>query len=310
MLQGRLGQHLKRAEPVTDGTADHRIAAVRRDQAFQNGSIPGGPCQHPFLHGSIFLPGIPEQLHQIHIHGLNHKAVIIVPVEHGAVSINAVPLVPVLKRPKRIGDPRPVIIRFTQNIQPRFHHGGEENPVVSSRRDDPGRTKRPDQIFAHLFRKRARKPPGRAHQRMAQKSRVHQRLCSFREVHEICRLRVRRPVDAADCPFSPELLQFCLFSFQPFRFQPGRKSQHASSKGLQRRKCRAFLMKRKRHASFQFFLFQRAKYRRYDAQHGIQPFFSCFHVSLHAEAFYAEARAPNLQFGAAITGFATLRRKS
>src|SRR5699024_3192193 len=35
-----------------------------------------------------------------------------------------------------------------------------------------------------------------------------------------------------------------------------------------------------------------------------------FHFFLHAEAFYAEARAPNLQFGAAITGFATLRRKS
>ena len=35
-----------------------------------------------------------------------------------------------------------------------------------------------------------------------------------------------------------------------------------------------------------------------------------FHIYLHAEAFYAEARAPNLQFGAAITGFATLRRKS
>ncbi len=34
------------------------------------------------------------------------------------------------------------------------------------------------------------------------------------------------------------------------------------------------------------------------------------HFYLHAEAFYAEARAPNLQFGAAITGFATLRRKS
>ena len=34
------------------------------------------------------------------------------------------------------------------------------------------------------------------------------------------------------------------------------------------------------------------------------------HIYLHAEAFYAEARALNLQFGAAITGFATLQRKS
>jgi len=34
------------------------------------------------------------------------------------------------------------------------------------------------------------------------------------------------------------------------------------------------------------------------------------HLSLHAEAFYDEARAPDLQLGAAITGFATLQRKS
>lgn len=48
MFQRGLGQHLKSAETIADGTSKDWIASVRRDHPFQNGGITCGPDGYPF----------------------------------------------------------------------------------------------------------------------------------------------------------------------------------------------------------------------------------------------------------------------
>ena len=95
----------------------------------------------------------------------------------------------------------------------------------------------------HPFRKASRQLFRRTHKGMAEECRIHKGLAPCGEIHKIRGFRIRGGIQAAQGLLPPDGLQLLFLFLKPFRFQPGRKPQHASSEGLQRCIFRPFLMK-------------------------------------------------------------------
>ena len=253
VLQRSLGQHLERAEAVADGASRHRVAALRADHALQNTGVAGGVGVDGGLHGGD-LPVLPrQQIDNIHIHGLNHKAVVVIPVETGPVAVHPVPQVPGLEGPQGVEHPHHVP-GLAQHVQTRLHHGGEEDPVAVGRGDPPGGTEGLRQLTAGRLRQRTRQRFGRAQDGVGQESRIHQGLSAGGEVHEVRRRGIHRHGDTADDLLPPGCLQRALLPVQGggVRLQPGGQPQHAPAEGLQRGVLRPVAMEGKGHGFLQF----------------------------------------------------------
>ena len=109
MLQSRLGKHLEGSETVADRTPHHRVGAFRPNHTLQYGCIPGSARNYRSAHSLDLRAFIRKELHQIHIHRLNHKTVVIITVKHGPVAINPVPLIPSLESSQRIKHPHQIV---------------------------------------------------------------------------------------------------------------------------------------------------------------------------------------------------------
>ena len=165
-------------------------------------------------------------------HGLNHEAVVVVPVKTRPVAIETVAHVPLFVRAHGVIDPHGVEA-LPNHGEGGLHDGGEKQPVVLSRRDRAGGDQARRQILLRAGVQLVPQFVGRAQERLRQESAVHQRLRAFMEVEEVGRLRVRAGADRLPREAGVALLQIAFGTGVERRFQPGRDAGEQPSDGLQ-----------------------------------------------------------------------------
>src|SRR5690606_5288721 len=129
---------MKGSKSVSEGTTGWRERAIRCDHSLLNLGVAPRNC-HDLLEtvGITRTEGLAGRPQDINKEGLNHKAVVVVPVKLRAVSVNTVSQIPVVYLVESQADPDQVTFSC-QPVQGCLNHGAEENPIVSIGNDHTG----------------------------------------------------------------------------------------------------------------------------------------------------------------------------
>lgn len=189
------GQSLEGTAAIRNGTAEHRIRTVGRDQAL----LDRREARESLLHLRTECRPLPslaaDHIEHLHHHGLDDIRVVVIRVKFRAIAIPSVTDIPGLEPPERL-EQALFVTPLTHPVKERLDDGGEEQPVAHARLDRPRGFQCGDDIRAHprfeFLPQLARSPEDR----LRQKGRVDQRLAALREIGKIRRLRVGRGVQS------------------------------------------------------------------------------------------------------------------
>jgi hypothetical protein len=191
VLQRDLREQLKGAEPVRDRTADRGVAAIGRDEPLENGAVAARDLALSLLHRGVAIGVRPERGEDVEQERLDHEAVVVVPVEIGAVAVDAITEVELLELAQDQIDAR--LVPFLAHAQQRhLDHRTEQQPVRVGRGDVAGGYERGDQVAPDRGIDGVPQCARRADDGVCEERRIHERLPLLGEVHEVWRARIDR----------------------------------------------------------------------------------------------------------------------